>query len=566
MKFHRTSIRFKIIAVVLGISLPAVLLFFLLNTYAVERITEQLYENNKSLMYQHITDLESELQTALDILLELSISNSGGADFASEDPTKKYFATINYHNNNRNLLNRFKQIEGHAVFSPVNQNIITYFNGYGSGYKTREAVAEYIKENAYELASYDGRWKTVQVKGEWILLNACGNSRMVFCFWTEYKLLMQQTEEWTVGTDNHFCFTGKDGTLYSELSDQELSKLDFSHTTDQYSFGRSFQKYIISGIDSDTGDFRFVNIVESRALQKEVNLIQFLGIFLFLAVVLVGIPVIIRIFNKSIFQPVDLLKQGIHEVENGNLGIQIEKTVSCDEIEHLIDSFNRMISEVAHLKIETYEKSLEQQKMQLDYLNLQIEPHFYLNALNVISVHAQIGDTDNICQMIERLSSYMRYIMGSRKEMVSVREELEHVNNYLKIVESRLGSGFSYSEQVDKSLLEFSIPPLMLQTVVENSMKYAFDVYRETVIHVTIEKREDCVYFCITDNGEGFSDEYLERYNRNMPPVGSHIGLMNLRSRMNMLYGKKGSIRIFNLVPHGACTEIRICLPEDSVR
>lgn len=275
-------------------------------------------------------------------------------------------------------------------------------------------------------------------------------------------------------------------------------------------------------------------------------------------VLFAGIPCIIHILNKSVFNPVDRMESGIREVEGGNLTAQIENLKSSREMEHLIRSFNEMILQVRDMKIQTYEESLERQKLELDYLNLQIEPHFYLNALNVINVTAQVGDTKLIYQMTKNLSQYMRYLMGSRKELVTLQEEIEHVGHYLNIMEIRLGENFSYKEQIEENLLTLQIPPLMIQTLVENSVKYAFDVYKETIVEVHAERNGTGFRICVMDNGEGYPSEYLERYNNNLEPEGNHIGIMNLRSRLHMIFGEKASIRIFNREPQGACTEIII--------
>ena len=76
-----------------------------------------------------------------------------------------------------------------------------------------------------------------------------------------------------------------------------------------------------------------------------------------------------------------------------------------------------MVGEIHNLKIDSYEESLERKQLELDYMNLQMKPHFYLNALNVISVTAQVGDTEMVNRITKHLAQYMRYIMGSRKKV-----------------------------------------------------------------------------------------------------------------------------------------------------
>lgn len=556
MKIQLNSLRYKIFLTVLGISIPAIILFFAINTYAIKKIQQQIYNNNLNLMNVHISELETELISASNILLKESIDNSSINTFASLDSKTRYSAVIAYHREHANTLKDFKMIEGQIAFSPQNNNTISYFNSYDSDYQKREAVLKYVKKHANELIALNGRWKTCRIGDEWILLGASGNKKAVYCFWTTYNLMMRPVKNWKLPEDSYFCFTSQDGKLYTDVKNEELSTLSYDGELSSYYFGGEKDKFLISGVETSVGNFRLMNVVEREACLGIFPQMQKLGILVLIFVLFAGIPCIIHILNNNVFNPVDRMEAGIREVEGGNLNAQIENLRSSREMEHLIQSFNEMIFQIRDMKIQTYEDSLERQRLELDYLNLQIEPHFYLNALNVINVTAQVGDTELIYDMTKNLSQYMRYLMGSRKELVTLQEEMEHVGHYLNIMEIRLGDNFSYKEQIDESLLTLEVPPLMIQTLVENSVKYAFDVYKETIVEVHAERKGACYHICVMDNGEGYPKEYLERFNNNLEPEGKHIGIMNLRSRLNMLFREKASIQIFNREPQGACTEI----------
>ena len=101
---------------------------------------------------------------------------------------------------------------------------------------------------------------------------------------------------------------------------------------------------------------------------------------------------------------------------------------------------------------------------------------------------AQMQDTELIEKMTENLSLYFRYITSSRNKKVTIGQELEHIGHYMNIMMIRFGECFQYEEKVDESLYSFLIPPLLIQTMVENSMKYAFDVYGDTRIKVEIRE------------------------------------------------------------------------------
>lgn len=558
MRFRFHSLRYRILLAVFGVSVPALILFFAMNTYAVNKIQQQIYENNLNLLNAHVSTLDRELRTASSYLVNESIDKVSINNFASTDDEEKYQGTILYHLKHVNTLSKFEMMRGQIIYSPINDNAISYFNEYNSDYSIREKVLEYVKNHAKELYELNGEWKTFRINDKWVLLSAAGNEKIVFCFWTTYDLLMKPVEGWKLAENNHFSFTNREGELLSEQDDEELRNLSYDGDLSSYYFSGDKKKYLMSGVESSIGDFKLMNAVERNSSLGVFAQIRILGIFLLILVLFVGVPGVIRVLNNSIFVPIDRMEKGIREVESGNLEVQIENIKSGREMEHLIQSFNKMTFQIRDLKIHTYEDALERQKLELDYLNLQIKPHFYLNALNLINAMAQMGDRELIREMTENLSQYMRYVVGSRKIFVTIHEELEHVRHYLKIMEMRFEEGFHYREDVEDLLLTFEIPPLIIHTLVENSMKYAFDVYRETIIEVHVRQEEKCVVICVKDNGEGYSQEYLEQYNTNQAPKGNHIGIMNLRSRVEMMYPGKAKVHIYNLEPRGACAEIRI--------
>lgn len=104
--------------------------------------------------------------------------------------------------------------------------------------------------------------------------------------------------------------------------------------------------------------------------------------------------------------------------------------------------------------------------------------------------------------------------------------------------------------------METLIPPLMLQLLIENSMKYAFDITQESVISLSAAREDKEAVFLVQDNGNGYPPEILERFLKDIPPEGKHIGLWNLKQRLRHLYGDQAVFSISNA--QGARTEIRI--------
>ena len=197
----------------------------------------------------------------------------------------------------------------------------------------------------------------------------------------------------------------------------------------------------------------------------------------------------------------------------------------------------------------------------MQYLQLQISPHFYLNALNIIYSLGQIGDCAKIQQMAMHLVHYSRYMFHNVKELVTLAEELEHVREYLEIQKIRFGEFQVSLEGVDSTLEKLLIPPFVVQSFVENSVKYAVRRNRGC-LWISAQKTPDgkTALLTVRDNGEGYSEQVLQAVQQGgQGEEGEkHVGIRNVQARLRIIYGEKASITLYN--DQGAVTEVRLPL------
>jgi two-component system sensor histidine kinase YesM len=154
--------------------------------------------------------------------------------------------------------------------------------------------------------------------------------------------------------------------------------------------------------------------------------------------------------------------------------------------------------------------------------------------------------------------------------MVLIRDELEHIRNYLRIQELRFPNRFTYKINVPELLLDTFMPPLMIQTFVENTIKYG--VSMETPIELLIdislvnEVKDSYIKINIEDTGKGFTEEMLMELNAGKMVIddkGTHIGVWNVKRRLELLYLGNASVRFYNKNPQGAVVEINLPKPKD---
>ena len=229
------------------------------------------------------------------------------------------------------------------------------------------------------------------------------------------------------------------------------------------------------------------------------------------------------------------------------------------EIQQVYDTFDSMTEEIKELRIRFYEEELQKQQYRLQYYQLQLKPHFYLNSLKSLYGLAQNGKNEEIQKMLLSLSEQFQYIAYDLTAMIPLGEELTHTQNYVNI--QKIGKGFPIhvTLSAESGLSQVEVPSLFLQTFVENSIKYA-PVYGRTLrisIAIRLEDLdgESYLHIQVADNGAGYPEQLLEDfYAEDAGRLKGHIGLFNLRARLSLIYGERAYFILSN--KDGAVSEI----------
>ena len=230
---------------------------------------------------------------------------------------------------------------------------------------------------------------------------------------------------------------------------------------------------------------------------------------------------------------------------------------------------NKLADEINKLKIYVYEQRLERQQIELDYAQLQIRPHFYINCLNVIYSMAETGRTKEIQEIALQVSNYLRYIFKKSMKSVCVTEELKFVENYLKVQSSMNGMSYHIQIKLAEELKNYKIPPLLIQTFVENSIKHSVDVEKDFWVWVEVKeekrKEERYVKVEIRDLAGGMKTKLCAQMNQGIFDESDecyHIGIRNAVKRMRLLYGERAGIEFRTKEGQGTLVEIHMPFEE----
>ena len=219
------------------------------------------------------------------------------------------------------------------------------------------------------------------------------------------------------------------------------------------------------------------------------------------------------------------------------------------------------MDKVNELEFNLYETRLREQDIQMKYISQQIRPHFILNALNVIYTYDE-DEFPLVKKMVIYLVNYFRYIVNLKKDFVELRYEFRHVENYLNIQKERTQNKIDFYVEWEHSVSDVLIPPLILQTFVENSIKYAVS---DNKLYIIIRGYEEDgkLKIVISDTGQGFGEQTLQSIRTFLETREDDgqlgVGIVNTVQRMDILYHGEESLTVGNTESGGACIEI--CLP-----
>lgn len=268
-----------------------------------------------------------------------------------------------------------------------------------------------------------------------------------------------------------------------------------------------------------------------------------------------------------VYRPFRSILSQMKTIGAGNLQMRVEENSFLTEISLFGHSINQLLDKIKDLNAQIYEAQITQRDIQCQYLQIRLKTHFYMNCLSIIHAMARTGHTDLIQELSDCLVKYLRFVDVDTEKFVRLKNELEHVRNYARIQELRFPGLFEYHEDVSLELYDTSIPPLILQTFIENSVEHGMNrnfknyVYLES--HFMENNGKPGVEFVISDNGKGFSEEDLASFAADPKTFTfnkSHgIGIRNVISRLNLLYNGNAAISFCNNSDGGAC--IHIWLP-----
>lgn len=517
------------------------------------------YESNKSIkntgnamLNLYVNELDSLLRANEEHLLEMIINNSSSQVLQyGNSEVKRYSAAYELKEEMQAAMSLGPEIAGFVIM--YNEGSSCYYTYKDNvPLEDKQIISQFVKNELLEQNS-NGQWMNIEGVSQNYLLLTYDIRGVYLSVVVDYETVTADVVSAYAVSDTEIIFADEKHILLNEELAKELGITNAQNTTVK---DRSGTKMMFSR-QIDKTDLTMILAIPYKS-EKVLRISQIM-IVLILILVVCCILYSYSYIYKMFIQPINRIYETILEIRKGDVNVRIPVGMRITEYKQMGNSFNEMMDKIEELKIQTYEEQIKEQKARQQYLQLQIKPHFFLNCLKTFYALLQQKKYAKLEDSIIETSQYFRYIFSDNFEMVTVREEIKFTKNYLTLQKNSTDLDVDDSFVVDVNVTEEQIMPLMIQTFVENSIKYAEPKEKLSIKIKVIRLKgneKDYIDVTVSDNGQGYSEEWLEKINGADYDFadGNHIGILNLKKRLQIRFGEEAEIVVRNR--SGAISEI----------
>ncbi|MCI8506315.1 MAG: histidine kinase [Lachnospiraceae bacterium] len=385
----------------------------------------------------------------------------------------------------------------------------------------------------------------------------------------KYSGLEQIMRKATLGSGGYIYLTDREGNLiYHPRQQLIFSGLEAENNIQAAGLSDGNHKEVFEGEErvltvktvGYTG-WKLIGVMPARGFSFDTFQNRMFIACIILALLLVLVVVNSRI-SSMLTDPIRRLEKSVHQMEEGNLEAVIYAGGSY-EVMHLGRAIQDMVDEMKRLMEATVAEHESRRKSELDALQSQINPHFLYNTLDIIVWMIENEQDREAVRVVTSLARLFRISLSKGRTIIPVRDELEHVRNYLTIQQMRFKNKFEFSIEAEEEVTSMSTVKLVVQPLAENALYHGIEFMdEEGRIDVRAWKEGEGVYISVSDNGLGMTEETKEALLKGeiLPKTkGSGIGFSNVNERIRLYFGEAYGLEIESEPDEG--TTVRIHIP-----
>ena len=307
-----------------------------------------------------------------------------------------------------------------------------------------------------------------------------------------------------------------------------------------------------------------VTVLPSGPLITQSNTIMIQYILMYLGFLIFAL-FLAHSMSHSITNRISSVIHQMSKVRKGTLS-PMSSPQYHDEIGDLIDTYNYMTRKMDQLMTEQAKAAEELRIAEFHTLQAQINPHFLYNTMDMINWLAQQGRTDEVSLAVQKLSRFYKLTLSRKQSISTIASEAEHVSIYLQIQNMRYHDSISFVCDIPDELMEYQIPKLTLQPIIENSVLHGIleTPSKTGTIVLTGWPEDSDIVLLISDDGVGIPPEKLQTlllensYGITSASSGTNIAVYNTHRRLQILYGEKYGLKYSSEFGKGTDVELRI--------
>ena len=514
--------------------------------------TDKLIEStSKEINKQVIMNYENYLSNVIDIsnslqgyIVEYTKENN------VDELNRLFVATTNIEKNIRSvaLLNEYGQVVSSSINSGINPRIadIDWFKQaiqmvdihHFSGLHTENIVMN-GKDEVVTISKYVQYMKNNETMNGVLMIDINTSN---------FKTLAAQTN---LGESGHIIITDQtNGLIYSSNSECTSRICDSAMIAQSIVLGgklvnlNDLNMYVNVNTIKDTRwkIATFINVNEIVTMKTEI-LVQM--IFIFLGT-LIAVAITSYIFSRRITNPMNKLKKHITLIEQGDFDTRVH-VEGQKEVLLLADAFNNMSDKVKELMIKVLNEQNEKRKTHFIALQNQINPHFLYNTLDSIVALSENNRNKDVELAIIALSKFFRMSISSEMNLVELKDEIEHIRNYLVIQQIRYRNAFKFDFEIDEEILHHKVIKLSLQPLVENAILHGIQPDEAfTTILIKAYHKDGFTFIEVFNEGYGISQDRINEIHEMIQSEkqSSSLGLKNVYQRLKLYYGDEADLTI----------------------
>ncbi len=338
-------------------------------------------------------------------------------------------------------------------------------------------------------------------------------------------------------------------------------------STERFTTTKILDEYLYMGYrEIKNTDWRLVSVIPvNNVLSESKQVLTTTVLLYFLFVILACLTALL--LSGSLAKRLSLVVDKINQNRDKAL-VKLEDDTDKDEIGQLVFHYNAMADRINQLMKEQTETAEKLKVSEVKALQAQINPHFLYNMLDMINWLAQSGKQKEVSLAVQTLSKFYKLTLSKKNIMTSIREELKHVELYVELQNMRYEDKISFIIDVPDEMMDYEIPKLVLQPIVENSIQHGIfekESKEGTIVIMAWMEGTDIV-FIVSDNGMGIPSEKLPAIldGTDNSGTGSNIGIYNTHLRLQLLYGDSYGLHFEST--YGQGTDVQIKLPASVYR